>query len=174
LEETEKAKEEALVLSAKKAVASEPTVEMATAAVPPKGMERIDAEKSTPRHLGNCSGARRLNINQMMRGNVFGTSWFYVDGTGEPLMATTCTDHPQPWFNGYLDTEISVYSSRTPDCTNLRFVSYNNNHNNIHGVNCDKKSRADFYAQPGQRYYIRVGARGGMGDGYFGIQVKRR
>jgi hypothetical protein len=162
--------------------------------VPLEDAERIDAEARHRPDNDHCRNATPLRIDQKFWGTLigatcegsgepacgnahasrFGDVWFRIDGTNEYLYATTCTDHPQPWFNGDMDTEISVFSGRPG---RLQCVGGNDDYDQD-GANCGngRKSRVNFYGRRGTRYYICVHSYGGnLGtNGRFGIQVKRR
>jgi hypothetical protein len=129
-----------------------------------------------------CVDASPLEIDQIVEGTTIGMTsedepacggasassaadvWYSIDGTGQQLYATTCTDNTA--INGDMDTQLSVFSGT---CGQLQCVAGNDDSLND---TCDLKSGASFFAALGTRYYILVHGYG-TSTGDFALQVKR-
>jgi hypothetical protein len=81
--------------------------------------------------------------------------WYFVEGAGSLLKATTCV--PETDLN--FDTKISVYQGES--CDQLSCMVANDN-------DCGKQSRVSWFAEEGEAYYILIH---GYSTGDFGLAI---
>jgi hypothetical protein len=129
-----------------------------------------------------CADAIPLNIDQIVEGTTIGATsrgepacggasasnaadvWYSVQGSGQQLYATTCTDNTA--INGGYDTQLSVFSG---SCGQLQCIGGNDDDNS--SGTCNLKSGVRFSATPGTSYLIMVhGYSSSRGD--FALQVR--
>jgi hypothetical protein len=122
-----------------------------------------------------------LQVNEIVQGTTIGATsegeatcgdesaslmadvWYSIEGAGQELFATTCTDNSV--INGNMDTQLTVFSG---SCGELQCIGSNDDDDS---EVCSLKSTVSFFAAEGTRYYILVhGYRGVTGS--FALQVR--